>query len=846
MGHIGLASVRSSFNIRTNHRILVLAMTIFRNLEYICSRFIICRMMRNFDTHKWVSRAKSAFYYLTSKGKAGWNWYKHLYQRSPWYKKTLIVVLTFIASFIIYLGMVDVNFLWLFGKSPGLSSIHNPDQPIASEIYSEDGKLIGKFFRENRSPVKYEEISPILIKTLISTEDERFYEHFGVDLQGVFSAVKDMAGGKARGASTITQQLVKNMFKVRSQYSTGALGFIPGVKLIIMKSKEWITAVKIEMFYSKEEILTMYLNTVDFGSNAYGIKTACKTYFHTTPKDITYEQAATLVGLLKATTTYNPKLNPKNSLKRRNVVLENLWSHRVITKAQFDSLKQIPMQLNFNVESNYDGEGLYFREAVAESLQSWCQENNIDLYADGLKIYTTIDTRMQKYAEEAVDKQMRVVQRNFNNHWGRENPWRDKTGQEIPHFIEDLAKRTAAYKQLELKFPDQPDSITYYLNKPHRLKVFDYDKGARDTTISTMDSIRYMERFMHAGFVAMEPQTGHVKAWVGDISFSSWKYDKVLSKRQPGSTFKLFVYAAAMNKGMAPCDERVDQYIAWDVLEKGEWKKWIPRNANGEFTGDTLSLKAAFARSINTVAVQIAKEVGIHSVAEVAKAMGIKTPLEETPALSLGASDVSLLELVNAYGTVINDGMEQDPVLVTRIEDRNGHVLYKHTPKTVQGVPYETAFLMTEMLKAGLTEPMGTSQALWAFDLFNSNTEFGGKTGTSSNHSDAWFVGVTPKLVGGAWVGGEHRSIHFRTGELGQGSRTALPIFGYFMEKVLKDPGMSKYREKFPQPKQKIERSYQCRSVYHRADTDSIEMLNIDSLELNNEEINITEEVTVN
>src|SRR5574344_1793001 len=331
-----------------------------------------------------------------------------------------------------------------------------------------------------------------------------------------------MAKGDARGASTITQQLVKNMFKVRSQYSTGLLGMIPGLKIVIMKSKEWITAVKIEMFYTKQEILTMYLNTVDFGSNAYGIKTACKTYFHTTPQDITYEQAATLVGLLKATTTYNPKLNPKNSIKRRNVVLDNLYTHHIITKAQCDSIKQIPLQLNYNIESNYDGIGLYFREAVAESLEGWCKENDIDLYADGLKIYTTLDTRMQKYAEEAADKQMRQVQKNFNNHWGKNNPWRDKNGQEIPHFIEDLAKRTDAYKMLEAKYPDNRDSIDYFMNQPHRLRVVDYKKGKRDTMMTSIYSIRYMERFMHCRFVAMEPQSGHVKAWVGDIAFNSW------------------------------------------------------------------------------------------------------------------------------------------------------------------------------------------------------------------------------------------------------------------------------------------------------------------------------------
>lgn len=754
-------------------------------------------------------------------------WYKSLYLNKPWYKRALASVTTFIIVFLLYLVMVDINFFWLFGKSPGLSSIHNPNQPIASEIYSADGKLIGKYFRENRSPVNYEEISPILIKTLISTEDERFYQHFGIDFQGVFAAIKDMARGEARGASTITQQLVKNMFKVRSQYSTGLLGYIPGLKLLIMKSKEWITAVKIEMFYSKQEILTMYLNTVDFGSNAYGIKTACKTYFHTTPQNITHEQAATLVGLLKATTTYNPRLHPENSLKRRNVVLENLMRHHGITRAECDSLKQLPIHLNYNIESNYDGKALYFREAVADYLKPWCEENGIDLYADGLKIYTTIDSRMQQYAETAANRQMRVVQRNFDNHWGNQAPWRDRNHQEIPHFIEDLAKRTTAYKILIEKYPEQPDSVDYYLNLPHRLKVFDYDLGTRDTTISTMDSIRYMERFMHCSFVAMEPQTGQVKAWIGDINFGSWKYDKVLSKRQPGSTFKLFVYTAGMNEGMSPCDYRIDQQQAWDVVEDGKPAKWIPRNANGEYTGDTLSLKAAFARSVNTIAVQVGQEVGAHKVAETARVMGIKTQLEETPALSLGASDVSLLELVNAYSTVINEGKTHDPVLITRIEDANGHVIYEDKTTQKQVLPYETAFLMTEMLKAGLTEPLGTSQALWGYDLFRYNTDFGGKTGTSSNHSDAWFVGVTPKLVGGAWVGGEHRSIHFRTGELGQGSRTALPIFAYFMEQVLKDKDLKQYQSRFPQAKEKINKEYGCRTIYHPRDTDSIA---IDSL----------------
>lgn len=793
--------------------------------------------MININSWKLPQWTRSVLKYISTKWNKFWTWYKHLY-RGAWYKKTSIAIVSFIIVFIVYLAMVDFNFLWLFGKSPSLYSIRNPDQPVASEIYSADGVLIGKYFRENRIPVKYNEISSELIKTLVATEDERFYQHFGIDFQGLFSAFNDMLHGRARGASTITQQLVKNLFKVRSQYSTGILGLIPGVRLMIMKSKEWINAVKIEMFYTKQDILTMYLNTVDFGSSAYGIKTAAKTYFHTTPTKINYEQAAVLVGMLRATTYYNPRTNPENSLRRRNIVLDNLKKHQVISHHECDSLKEIPLKLNYEVESNYDGIALYFREAVASELSQWLKENSLDLYSDGLKIYTTIDTRMQKYAEEAVDKEMKTVQHNFDSQWGHKNPWCDEHHKEIPNFIQDLAKSTIAYKLLKLKYGNQADSINYYLNKPHQLKVFDYDKGMREMTMSTMDSIRYMERFMHCGFVAMEPQTGHIKAWVGDINFGAWKYDKVLSKRQPGSTFKLFDYTAAMNHGMSPCDTRTDHYLSLDVLDHGKPEKWIPRNANGNFTGREYSLKAAFAQSINTIAVQVSQEVGIHTVAETAKAMGIKTPLEETPALSLGASDVSLLELVNAYTTVINDGKAHDPVLVTKIEDKDGKVIYQHTDTEIQVIPYESAFLMQEMLKGGLTEPGGTTQALWSFNLFNYGTEFGGKTGTSSNHSDAWFVGVTPKLVAGAWVGGEHRCIHFQNGAMGQGSRTALPVFGYFMEQVLKDPALANYRGKFPKPKQPITRSYNCQSVYYRNDSDSTSVTLNDSLINNNADVN--------
>ena len=768
--------------------------------------------------------------------KKSWLWYKSLYQGRAWYVKGGVGFASLIIAFIFYLIMVDVNFLWLFGKSPSLRAIMHPKTIQASELYSADGVMIGKYFSENRTPVAYEEINPVFWKALIDTEDERFYHHFGIDFQGVFAAAKDfVVHHDARGASTITQQLVKNMFRVRTEYSTGLLGNIPGVKMLIMKSKEWITAVKIEMFFDKKDILTMYANTVDFGSNAYGIKTAAKTYFGTTPKELTPEQAAILVGLLKATTYYNPRTNPDNSFKRRNVVLDNMRRHKDLTREAYDTLSKKPIQLDYSVENNYDGQAQYFREAVADELHDWCKDNDIDLYRDGLKIYTTIDTRMQKYAEQAAKRQMRIIQRNFNNHWSGQNPWQDERHQEIPNFIEDLAKKLPYYKYLSQRYDNNTDSINYYLNLPHPVKLFDYDEGIIEKNISTLDSIRYMEHFMHCGFVAMEPETGHVKAWVGDLDFRTWKYDKVKSMRQPGSTFKLFVYAEAMNQGITPCDTREDSYFSMKVFDskKNEEVLWAPTNANGRFSGANVTLKQAFAMSINSIAVKLGQECGIPNIVKTAHDLGIKSKLDATPALALGSSDVNLLELVNAYCTPVNDGKTHNPVLVTRIVDRDGKEIYTAPEEEKQVLPYKSAFLLQQLLQGGM---QGTSSALgrWT-NQFARDTDFGGKTGTSNNHSDAWFVGVSPHLVVGAWVGGEYRCIHFRTGALGQGSKTALPICGDFLEQVLGDPAFKMYRAKFDKPHDTdiTMQMYSCGGYFKEpADSDSIASDSIQHIEL--------------
>lgn len=786
---------------------------------------------KNFVMKKYIENIKRLLSKVKQILKRFGHWYVHRFKGQPWWYKAIAGIISFVVFVILYFTAVNLNFLWLFGKSPTIHSIMHPETSEASELYSEDSVLIGKYFNENRTPVEYEEINPVFFKALIDTEDERFYSHHGIDFQGLFAAFKDILKGHARGASTLTQQLVKNMFRVRTQYSTGLLGKIPGVKILIMKSKEWVLAVELEMFYEKKEILTMYANTVDFGSNAFGIKTAAKTYFNTTPKDLTAEQAAVLVGLLKATSTYNPRINPENSIMRRNVVLDNMQKHGHLTKQECDSIKKLPLGLNYKVETVYDGKALYFREAVANYLRQWCKDNGIDLYSTGLKIYSTLNYKMQKYAEEALVKQMRTVQRNFRNHWGDQDPWRDENHNVIPNFIEDLAKKTDHYKALSQKYSNE-DSIFYYLNQKHKVKLFDYD-GEKEEEMSTLDSIRYMVKFMHAGFVSMEPQNGHVKAWVGDIDFKSWKYDKVTAMRQPGSTFKLFVYTEAMNQGLTPCDRRLDDYISLDVMnEKGELEPWRPHNANGYFTGDSIPLLAAFAQSINSVAVRVGMEVGTSNIVKTAHNMGIKSPLHDTPSISLGSSDVNLLELVNAYSTVVDDGRVHEPVLVTKIVDRHGKVIYTAKDESHQAIPYRSAFFMQQLLQGGLREYGGTSMALWRFvRKFDKSTSFGGKTGTSNNHSDAWFVGVTPGLVSGAWVGGEYRSIHFRTGALGQGSRTALPIVGYYLESVLDDPQFSKYRRKFPDPKEDIDRScYSCTYIPRpREEEDSTE-IDLDSL----------------
>jgi|GEM_PF-6624 Membrane carboxypeptidase/penicillin-binding protein len=748
-------------------------------------------------------------------------------KRWSWKKRFLIFFLSLVVAlpllFVLFCYGVDRNAFGLFGASPTLGQLKNPIQMEASMIYSEDNDLLGKFFVENRSSVTYEELSPELIQTLVCTEDQRFYEHQGIDYHGMFSAAKDAVRGRARGASTITQQLVKNLFKMRSEYTKGALCRVPGIKVLIVKIKECIGAVRIENHYTKQEILTMYLNTVTFGNNTFGIKSAAKTYFNTTPDKLTYEQAACIIGILKANTYYNPIKNPENNRKRRNLILHLLKDAGSLDAHQCDSLCATDLGLNIYKEDILSGYAHYFREAVYNELQEWCEENNVNLYHDGLKIYTTVNSRMQHYAEACVAKQMGELQKQFNKHWGKENPWRDQKQHEIKGFIDDMLKKTSAYKALHKKYKGDGIVIDQELRKPHKMRIFDYKKGITDTVMSTRDSLAHILKFLHCGFIAMDPHTGAVKAWVGDVDFYYWQYDKVTAKRQPGSTFKLFVYTEALRQGMCSCDTRIDSAVSWMTEEDGEWKLWAPQNASGVFSNEPMTLKTALARSVNSVAVQIAKQVTPEKIVQTAHRMGIESPVRPIPSLCLGTEDVSLIELATAYSVIADGGMLHKPILVSRIEDKDGKVIYRSKVKNDRALDEETAFLMRDMLQEGLRDEHGTSQGLYKYKIHN-GTDFGGKTGTSANYSDAWYMNVTPNLVTGAWVGGEYRSIHFRNGDLGQGSRAALPIVGLFLEKVLNDKVLaSQYRGRFGAPKTKIRKEYLCKPIETEEQADTTE-----------------------
>lgn len=730
----------------------------------------------------------------------------------------------------IYFLLIELNFLWLFGYSPGIMELKNPSYTVASEVYASDGSLLGRYYKENRSPIKYEEIPQNLIDALIATEDIRFYQHHGIDFQSLLSSVYSTATGDKRGASTITQQLAKNLFRTRSKSSQGLIRYVPGVSTIVYKTKEWLTALKLEMLYTKREILEMYLNTVSFGNNTFGIKVASTKYFSKNPMQLKDEEAALLVGMLKATSTFNPINNPDKATDRRNVVLSQMLKSGFITKKEYNRLLKKPLKLNITEDDDDLSKDSYLRTAVANYLKEWCEDNDIDLYADGLKIYTSIDPIIQKHAEEAMEEWMKTLQKRFNNTWQTENPWRDENGVEIPNFLETLARRLSIYKKLDKKYNGNVDSINFALNQKHRMKVFTW-KGQKDTTFSTYDSLAYYAKILQAGLMSYDPVTGLVKAYVGGINHNYFKYDHVTqAKRQAGSTFKPFVYLTAIDNGYSPCDKFTDKPVTITYEEDGETKTWSPKNSDWVFTGKEMSLRWAMGKSCNSVTAQLTEAVGWDNVVKYAKKLGIESPLKAVPSVGLGSNDVTVYEMVRAYGTFLNKGMKTEPLLVTKITDHDGKLIKEFVVEQEQVISEETAWLMLHMFKGGMEEPGGTSQALWEYDLWQKGNEIGGKTGTTSNHSDGWYMGISKDLVTGVWVGADERSVHFKTSAYGEGSKTALPIYGKFMEKLYKDPKSGITFGKLPKPWVKIEKDYYCPTPRQpRADTSAVDSTMVDS-----------------
>lgn len=744
-------------------------------------------------------------------------------QTSPWVSKTIkylwIAFIAGIFGFILFVWMVSINFLGLFGSLPDFKALENPDSEIASELYSTDGVLLGQYFRENRSPVKYEELSPNLVNALIATEDVRFENHSGIDMQAMMRVfVKSiLLGQNAGGGSTLSQQTAKNLFKTRTDASNGLLSSIPGLRMLIIKTKEWIVATQLEKAYTKNEILTLYLNTSDFGSNAFGIKTAAKTFFNKTPADLEVQESAVLVGLFKAPSYYSPVYNPDNSLRRRNTVLGQMRKNDFITDVEYDSLSRLPIELNYSVANQNKGLATYFREIVKADLIKWTKENlksdgtAYDLYGDGLRIYATIDSRMQRYAEEAVADHMEKLQAAFYKEMGKNDPWIDENRRVIPNFIEDAVRRTEAYRLLKVRYGNDTDSINLKLNEKKKMKVFDWEKGEIDTLMSSMDSMRYYKKFLQTGFMSMDAHTGQIKAWVGGLDHKYFKYDHVLrAKRQPGSTFKPFVYAAAIENGYSPCYSVVDQPV--EVYIPGQ-PAWSPSNADGGFSYEKMTIRHAMAESVNSITAYMMKKLSPKIVVETARRLGITSDLEEVPALALGVNDVSIFEMVGAFGTFVNQGEHTTPFYIDRIEDKNGNVIQQFTPKKRPAMSEEHAYLMTYMLRGGFEERGGTSQGV-DWELRQDN-ELGGKTGTTQNASDGWYMGISKDLVSGVWVGGDDRAIHFRSWISGQGGRTARPIWQNYMKKVYADKSLGYTKGAFPRPERPLSIEIDC-DVYEK------------------------------
>lgn len=705
----------------------------------------------------------------------------------------------------IFIMVKNDTFGW-FGGLPSLQALERPDPDLSSELISADGASLGKYFRKNRTPVTYEELSPELVNTLLVTEDVRFKDHSGIDLKSLARAViGKLTFSFQGGGSTLTMQLAENLFKTNTT-EQGSLYSVRTLGQVITKIKEWIISVQLEQSYTKEEILAMYLNTIEYGSNSYGVKVAAKTFFNKLPSQLNYSESAVLVGVINAPTRWSPVLNPDNAHRKRTEVLWNLHKYGLIARTQYDTLNSDSIKLNYRVENQNEGLATYFRTEAKKYLMRWANENGYDLFEDGLKIYTTIDSRLQQYAEEAVAESMDTLQQIFNEHWQDENPWIDDENNEIPEFLDNAIKRTRAYKNLRAQYGEKSDSIEFYLNRKKKMKVFSW-QGEIDTTFSSYDSLHHYKRFLQAGFMSMDPRTGYIKAWVGGINHKYFKFDHVMQgKRQPGSTFKPIVYTAAIDNGYSPCFPVVDAPVSFS-LPGQDPPTWVPQNSNGKFSGEVMTIRQAMSRSVNSITAFMMNRIGPSTVVDYAKRLGIESRLEAVPSLCLGAGgDVSVYEMVGAYSTFVNKGTYIKPFFISRIEDKNGNVIQQFVPDEEEAINEETAYLMLHMLKG--TVELGTGRIL--DPELKADNELGAKTGTTQNASDGWFIGVTKDLVSGAWVGGDDRSIRFRYWAMGQGGRTALPIWERYMTKVYADETLGYEKGYFEKPTKSLRTVIDC------------------------------------
>ncbi|MCX2681217.1 transglycosylase domain-containing protein [Galbibacter sp. EGI 63066] len=750
------------------------------------------------------------------------------------------------------IGIVLIALIFLlaswgaFGKLPTFEVLENPQTNLATEVISADGQTLGKYYlNDNRTPVDFEELPDHLVNALIATEDERYYDHSGIDAWGTLRAAVFL--GTRGGASTITQQLAKQLFTERPSNNA--------IARIIQKIKEWIIAVRLERQYTKQEIVAMYFNIYDFGNFADGIRSAARIYFGKEPGELDVKESAMLAGMFKNSSLYSPMRNPKGVVNRRNVVLNQMYKNDFLDEAQRDSLSKLPLDIDYHPESHREGIATYFREYLREWLGTWTgDEKNYkpdgekyNIYLDGLKVFTTIDSRMQTYAEEAVKEHMKRLQAEFFVQNTKERnptaPFLDLTPEEVEKVYERSMRQSERWRHMKAELKKSDEEIVASFKEKISMKVFTW-KGEKDTVMSPLDSLKYYKFFLRAGMMSMDPQSGHVKAWVGGVNYKHFQYDQVKQgRRQAGSTFKPFVYATAIDQlHLSPCDEFPDIYTCIEANKYGNMEPWCPKNSDGKYSSEMRTLKYALANSVNSITARLMDKVGPQPVVNLIKRMGVEANILPVPSIALGTPDISVYEMVGAFGTFANQGVYVEPVMITRIEDKNGTVLYESVPETRDVLSEEVAYTTVKLMEgvtqhgsgARLRGSYAKNQTMYKEIItgypYNLTNPIAGKTGTTQNQSDGWFMGMVPNLVTGVWVGGEDRATHFKGIRYGQGASMALPIWGVYMKKCYADEDLEVSKSSFTRPKN-LSIRVDC-SVPAETEQDSIQKDSEDSLDI--------------